>query len=385
MYTRHSVARGKRRSSLTGKEKKMRIQLSSVLCALFMALAIPSVQAQELVQVSAVGEYKYSSWRKNEVREAAIREAKVSAFKKYVASLPAAKQRLVRDNMAGIDADLDRFVAETIIQKEKRDKASNTYKVAVMAQISSSALDVFLTENSAAGSMGSGFGSDFGAMFVARVESSRKAFQDKTTSIRETDDSALLDESSVSDGESSVDSTRARSLSVTTSGGSTERKRDKVSYEPSIEISEEVAYSVEEFLVNAGFEPMAIDQLDGVPFLDELVDDMRDSARMPTRIQKMYQSAAIDAGWTFLGLGTVDIGVPESDAARGSVRVPATVAIRVWALDSGRARTVASVRPKVVYGQDRGSASVAETNAYNAAVKFAMDTVVSQLQQKGLY
>jgi hypothetical protein len=28
---------------------------------------------------------------------------------------------------------------------------------------------------------------------------------------------------------------------------------------------------------------------------------------------------------------------------------------------------------------------VAETNAYNAAVKFAMDTVVSQLQQKGLY
>jgi len=42
------------------------------------------------------------------------------------------------------------------------------------------------------------------------------------------------------------------------------------------------------------------------------------------------------------------------------------------------------VRPQVVYGQDRGSASVAETNAYNEAVKQAMDTVVSQMQQKGL-
>jgi hypothetical protein len=42
------------------------------------------------------------------------------------------------------------------------------------------------------------------------------------------------------------------------------------------------------------------------------------------------------------------------------------------------------VRPKVVYGQDSGDAGVAEVNAYNEAVVFAMDTVVSQLQQKGL-
>jgi len=119
--------------------------------------------------------------------------------------------------------------------------------------------------------------------------------------------------------------------------------------------------------------------------MDEIMDEMRENATLPTRTQRVFQDAAIDAGWTFLGLGTIDIGVPETDPARGTVRVPATVAFRVWSLDSGRARTVASVRPKVVYGQDRGSASVAETNAYNAAVGFAMDTVVAQLQQKGLF
>ena len=53
------------------------------------------------------------------------------------------------------------------------------------------------------------------------------------------------------------------------------RKRDKVQYEPSIEISEEVAYAVEEYLVNAGFEPMGVGELDDVPYLDEVVDDMR--------------------------------------------------------------------------------------------------------------
>ena len=204
-------------------------------------------------------------------------------------------------------------------------------------------------------------------------------------SISETDSTASIDDTSASSESGSLDSSRERSFSVTTTGGSTERKRDKTAYEPSIEISEEVAFAVEEYLVNAGFEPMNVDQLDGVPYMDEVVDDMRASARMPSRMQKMFQVAAMDAGWTFLGLGTIDIGVPENDRARGTVRVPATVSFRVWSLDTGRARTVASVRPQVVYGQDRGSSSVAETNAYNAAVRHAMDTVIAQLQQKGLY
>ena len=119
------------------------------------------------------------------------------------------------------------------------------------------------------------------------------------------------------------------------------------------------------------------------PGLDEIVDEMRDSGRLPTRIRKQYQGAAMDEGWTFLGMGTIDIGVPEHNAAVGRVRVPATVAFKVWMLTSGRAKTIASVRPQAVYGQGT-SAGVAETNAYNDAVKLALDTVVAQLQQKGL-
>ena len=363
----------------------MRLNLIVILGMLFIAIVAPNVSSQDLIQVSAVGTHKYSSWKKNEVREAAIMEAKKVALSKYVASLPAAKQSMIQSNLSAIHDNLDRFLAETVVQDEKRDKNNNTYKVAIVAKINGVAFDVFLAENSAAGAVDSGFGSDFGAMFVARVETTRKAFLDKTKTISEIDNSAMLDETTISNEEGSVDKSRERSLSVATAGGSTERKRDQVSYEPSIEISEEVAFSVEEYLVNAGFEPMSIDQLDGVPYMDEIMDEMRENASLPTRTQRIFQDAAIEAGWTFLGLGTIDIGVPETDSARGTVRVPATVAFRVWSLDSGRARTVASVRPKVVYGQDRGSASVAETNAYNAAVGFAMDTVVAQLQQKGLF
>lgn len=349
-----------------------------------VALASVNVVANELVQVTAVGTHEYRSFKKSVSRDAALANAKSVALKKYLSSMPMAKQRMLMADIAKLEADIDAYIAEVQIQQERREKDTKQYKVAVVAQINPTALDVYLANNSAAGVQGSGYGSDFGAMFVARVEGSRKSFDVKRTTVAETDDLSSLEEISTTAGESRIESSREKSMSVSRTGGSSEQKRDAVDYEPSIEISEEVAFVVEEYLVNAGFEPMGVDQLDDVPFLDEIVDQMRENGRMPSRIQKLYQTAAIDAGWTFLGIGTIDIGVQQTDPARGTIRVPATVAFRVWILDDGRARTAASVRPQVVYGQDRGSASVAETNAYNEAVKYAMDTVVAQLQQKGL-
>ena len=351
---------------------------------LLATLLTVNVTANELVQVSAVGTYEYKSFKKTASRDAALADAKSVALKKYLSAMPMAKQRMLMADFDTLAADIDTYIAEVQIQQEKREKSTKQYKVAIVAQINPTALDVYLANNSAAGTQGSGFGSDFGAMFVARVEDVRKSFDVKRTTVSETDSLASLTETSASDGEQSIDSSRAKSMDVKRTGGSSEQKRDDVVYLPSIEISEDVAYVVEEYLVDAGFEPMSVDQLDDVPYLDEIVDQMRESGRMPNRIRKAFQTSAIDAGWTFLGMGTIDIGTPQKDATRGTVRVPATVAFRVWSLDDGRARTAASVRPQVVYGQDRGNASVAETNAYNEAVKYAMDTVVAQMQQKGL-
>jgi len=350
---------------------------------LSLVLALPT-WGQDLVQVNAVGSHKYSSFNKSVAREAALKGAKETALKKYISSLPMAKQRMLQSGFDTMASDIDTYVVETLIQQEKRNKDSRQYKVAIAAKINPVALDVYLANNSEAGSQDSGYGSDFGAMFIARVELSRKAYDEKVVSVSETDNLASIEEVEATDDVTSLNSMREKSLNISKSGGSREQKRDSVEYEPSIEISEEVAYAVEEYLVNAGFEAMGVDQLDDVPYLDEIVDSMRSSGRMPTRIKKQFQMAAMDAGWTFLGMGTIDIGTPQNDPARGTVRVPATVAFKVWGLEDGRARTVATVRPQVVYGQDRGNASVAETNAYNEAVKQAMDTVIAQLQQKGL-
>jgi len=358
----------------------------TLMMLLITAMLLPALAlAQNLVSITAVGSHKYSLFNKTEAREAALLAAKQSALGKYTASLPSPKQAMVQQYSDQIMANIDQFVPGAIIQEEQQDKKTKQYKVAIMAQVNPGAIDAFLNTQA---EVASGFSmpSDFGAMFIARVETSRKAFDDKRVTREETEDMAIIEETNADDGVQSINSANESSVSVRRSGGSTEVKRDQVNYEPSIEISEEVSFAVEEQLVNAGFEPMAIDQLYdyGVPFLDEITDQMRSSGRMPSRIQREYQNAALEAGWSFLGMGMIDIGTPQADNARGTVRVPATVSFRVWSMVDGRARTVASVRPQVVYGQDRGNASVAETNAYNEAVKYALETVVAQLQQKGL-
>lgn len=359
--------------------------MTRIIFIIFLMACSSLVAAQDLVSITAVGSHKYSIFNKTEAREAALTEAKLSAFNKYTASLPSAKQSMVQEYYAQITSNLDQFVPGAVIQQEQQDKNTKQYKVAIMAQVNPGALDAFLNRQADAAS-GFSAPSDFGAMFIARVETARKSFDDKRTTVQETQGSASLEETNADDGVQSLSSVSEQSMNITRSGGSTEVKRDEVEYEPSIEISEEVAFAVEEQLINAGFEPMLMDQLYdyGVPYLDEITDEMRSSGRMPSRIQRQYQEAAMEAGWTYFGVGMIDIGTPQADAARGTVRVPATVSFRVWSLTDGRARAVASVSPQVVYGQDRGNASVAETNAYNEAVKYALETVVAQLQQKGL-
>lgn len=361
------------------RQNFLRVFLS--MCAVSLLAGV--VSAQSTVKVTGVGRVEYS-WYSAETKEKALDAARRAALKKYAARLPTAKKRLLKSFEDLFYASVSDFVIAETVQQEKKDRSTKTFSIAIMAEVDPGAIDAFFIDNSAAGTQMSGESSDFGAMFIARREVSRTAYQAKETNVRETDSSAVLEEESADDGTSSVESSRARSIDVERTGGSTTRKSDAVEWEPDLALSEDVASAVFEHLIDAGFEPMETDQLEGVPYLDEIIDQLDARGRMPTRIRKAYQTAAIDEGWSFLGIGTIDVGTPASDTARGTVRVSAKVAFKVWMLTDGRAKAVGSVRPQVVYGTSPGDSEVASTNAYNAAVKLALETVVAQLQKKNL-
>lgn len=362
--------------------------LSAIIFSAGIISTINVASAQEAVKVTAVGEKKYQEYS-SYIEASALEDAKRQAVKKVAASFPKSKKRMFKDLEESIYENIDDFVIEAAIQQKKNDAGTKIFKVAISALVDVDAINAFFIDNSEAGNQEAGDASDFGAIFVARVEMSRKTFKVKNTNVSKSESQSNVTEETASDGTTSLDSTKVTTVDVSQSGGSSKKKRDAVEYEASTELSAELAFAVEEQLVDAGFEPMDAEDLADnydLPYLEDIVDQglLRKNGSFPKKLIKQYKSAAIDEGWTFLGLGSVDIGSPSVDEVRGSVKVPAKVSFKVWMISDGRAKTVASVRPKVVYGSDSGDAGVAEVNAYNEAVVFALDTVVAQLQQKGL-
>lgn len=342
------------------------------------------VQANQ-VSVTAMGCERYTELTPT-VKDKAERVAKEAAWKKFIASsLTRSQTSLYKQDKRKFLEELDNMISGFSIQKEKDDTERQKYCVLMSVAFNQSMVEQMFVDSSASGTQDIDEASDFGVLFVARVETSRKTYDTKRTDVSKTRENAVLKEESSSSDTSSVDAHESETLSVEESGGSSTRKRDKVEYEVSIEISEDLGSAIEEQLNEAGFAAMDVEDLEDVPFLDELAEEggFRASGGLPSRVKKGFKNAAIDAGWEFLGLGSVDISAPMDDTRTGQLKVTAKVNFKVWKLSDGRAKTTASVKKQIisVVGDD---ASVLETAAANKAAKKALDTVISQMQKKGL-
>ena len=99
----------------------IRMMVKKSVLVLSLAIALPT-WSQNLVQVKAQGSYTYSSFKKTQAREAALFNAKETALKKYISSLPMAKQRMLLSSFDEMVSNIDTYVVETSVQQEKRDK-----------------------------------------------------------------------------------------------------------------------------------------------------------------------------------------------------------------------------------------------------------------------
>lgn len=352
-----------------------------LLLAILIGFCSSGVFAVE-VTGNAYAPYRFYS---NKVRLEAYDNAKKAAWKKYVSSFNAAK----RSNYARLEKNfldnLDAYIAETVIVQEKKDKDNKRYKVSMRVLIDEHAVDAMFADISVVGNQALGLASDFGNIFVARVVTSSKEYDTKRIKIKESESEAKIEEDSVSDGMRSLDAISKKSLSREATGGSKIRKRAQVSYEIDDAIQEDLSGVVSELLSNSGFEPMEYFELTdyGAPYMEDIYSEFSSSSVMGGRLRKEITRAAIEAGWNFLGMGTVDIGAPIEDEATGLIKVSAKVRYKVWMIEDGRARTVASVRPKQVFALAEDEL-FAGTEAMNKAAQYALDTVVAQLQKKGI-
>jgi len=319
------------------------------------------------------------------VKEEALQAARMSGWKKYVATFNSSK----RSNYSKLENqfvdNLSDYVIEEVVIQEKTDKKNKTYKVALRLVIDDVGVDALFSDLSEAGNQALGMASNFGSVFIARVVREHRSFDDRKVAIAESQSEMTIDDTSARDESRSVDSVSKRSLSRTATGGSTTRQRDAVEYEVNDGLQAELTTSMNEHLVNAGFEPIEYYDLQefGAPPVEDVYGELSQNAVMGGRLKKEITDSAVAAGWTYLGFGTVDIGAPMVDPASGLQKVSANVQYKVLMLDGGRARTVASVRPTQVWALAE-DAGFAETEALNKAAEAALDSVVAQLQKKGV-
>jgi len=340
------------------------------------------ILASEQITIKVIARTVYEDFSR-ETKSKTLLAAKKIALEKFFQTQPISAQQAKEQFSKEFYKNIDKFVIDAVILQEKNNEDTSTYSIAVSASINSKAIKAFFISNSAAGNQKTGTASDFGAMFIARKIVDERVYDAKRTDVMETDSTQSQVEENSDSANRSASSRRDKTFDVKRTGGSTRRRSTEIKYVPDQDLSDDVEDAVTQALTTAGFTPMPLDGLENVPLLDEI--KFSKSGRLKRRDLRKFRNAAIDAGWTFFGMGTVDIGAPRRDRARNIVKVSAKVSFKVWLLTDGRAKRVVSVRPITVYGSDANDdGNVATSNAANAAVKKVMNEAVSQLQQKGL-
>ena len=378
-------------------------KFTSVLAIALTLSGLPTfVNAQETVQSLGQARIEYAA-SDHGVYRRAFHLAKSNALLALVSdTFPQAKFSLFNQYKDEITAyeNIDKFVISAEQIGEPEDTAltqpqgqnDRSIRVRVRTTISVSALDAFFIEKSQAGNTQAGQGSEFGVLFFARRMEARQNFDSRTVSVSESDRAESIEITNGSDGVSVVEGANVSTTSRTASGGSTTDRRAEDTYAPSLSLTENLAAAVKNELVDAGFEPMDVEDYVedyDLPYIEDLIAEglIRDDGTMSRRSLNAYKDIAIDEGWQFFGVGRVDVGLPQlDDRGTGIMRVPATVTFEVFMNVEGRSRSVAVVAPETVWGDDpRGDPVVAEQVAYRSAVSLAMTTVVSQLQAANLY
>jgi hypothetical protein len=358
------------------------------LC-LVMAILLLPLQAAVAQETSSkgVGTVEFGGWRgaNNDIRREAVNRAKVNAIERYVSKGDQSQLKefdAIRDR---VRKEIDDYVLSATVISEDVDKKARRFTVVVRADLNVNRLRNALQGNSAVMNTASSERSELIMVFVAREQLSVKSFKEKKYTredVEEIDEGADLE----SAGPAGIEYAASSSRSVSkTSGGSSTHKADQIEYDVSSAANVNAAMS--NVFTTAGFEvieaEMVKDETDGLLDVDAFREDFRygDDISGATLRNAVKGAQSIDV--SLLALGTLDVGVKDTDPVSGLARVSVSVTGKVLNLAGRFPKTIASVGPVQYAGTGRNQ-TVARTNALKLAAESAAHQLTNQLNAKGV-
>ncbi len=371
-----------------------RMTLGTVLRHSMLAVVVASglmigVSAAPVAETSGTATITYStgafsSTPSEQSRKEAIDQARKNAWERYTAGFDAGKMRSYRTIAPDILKSLDSYIVDYRIVDERIDKTARQLTLVVSIAVNQAAFDAKLAEVSKAGAQLTGDGSTIAFLFVARQVASSKSFDEKRTNIEVKE--GARDESRT--GKGNINNAAATSdyktINKVTSGGSVERKADEVAY--LMRSSSDVETSMKEVLGVAGFETTSYEDVVttcGGPEANKIRAEFAKADEISRESRASAIKGARDCEARYFALGTMDVGLPDTDPVTGNMRVAVKVRGQVWNIEKKLPREVATVAPTQFVGLGP-SADVASTNALNKAAKEAAQIIVNQLNAKGL-
>jgi len=350
-----------------------------------LLIGFSSFAFAQVAEVKGVGTIQYeggvfSSEPSDSDKKKAFENAKIAAWRTYVAKLNPAKQKILFGKEGEIAGNIDRLVTNFTVIDQKSDPALKTYTVVARVGFNEGAVDQ-MAESVTVGDSSKSAGmrskdSLFSFLFMARKATSIRQFDERKTVVQQATTST-----SVSDDASGPSVT---AMSKKETGGSTLRKEDAVTY--SVSSSQDIDSQMGEVLNTAGVEYAGYDDLVAeckAPAVSSFKNEfVKDDELTPATRSKLI-SAARACGVRYLAYGTIDSGVSDTDPVSGARRVYVSVRSQLWDISQRLPRKIGSVGPIQFSGLGPDQ-SVASRNALQVAAKDTARSLVDQLNAKGV-
>jgi len=315
----------------------------------------------------------------NDEYMAVLNSAKASALRAWAAQKSIAFSDLFARAEDDVMADIDRYLLNPNVKQKCKGKE---LQIAVRGEVNEGAISQLMASKRTAVQ---GPRSRMTAVFVARRQASVKSYDAKVTKISEQKEFSEAEQTADVSGASMSASGMSSTRTVNTTGGSTERKADKIAYD--VFQADGLDAAVNQTFASSGYRAIDASQVAGrFPGFD--LNALRAEFAVGDDLSPETKNAAFNAiagKIPLLVIATVDVEVGmASQSAEGNVVSTVKVKGTVYQDDGLFYEVVASVAPTQVTAEGRSQTS-AETSALIKAAQQASEEIINQLYAQGIY
>lgn len=368
----------------------------------FSVLLFASTGIAQTVSSRGMATLNYEGRFSSEDRDEALRLANIAALDSYIAEFAnSSMSRVFSDQRNSLISEIERFIVSSVELSSDRNRRERTLSVVVRAEINTQLLRAELDGLSATATVDRNDRSLIALLFMARMQESIQIFDDKEYSRADsqssTDASSSIDEdireeeqiasngielsSSIQQQEQSSRSTS----DTTTTGGSVTRQADRVKF--TVTSSQEVNSAMTGILSIAGYEVVEAEYVEaasgGHLSIQRIRDDYSTGVDLSPDVLNSTVTGIRTAEIPYLAIGTLDVGLRDTDPATGNIRVYVTVTGKVLDLQGRFPRTVSSVGPVQFAGLGPNE-SVARSNALKLASESAAQQIADEMSLRNV-